>query len=311
MPTPKPSFLPPGRLSLEACRVFLREALTPVTTSQAQCTTETHWLLEKATGMSPSAWLANPRTLLSTQAREQLDHWLHQRVVDRCPIQYLLGEAHFFGLTFAVSPAVLIPRPETELLVEAAVAEALHRLKHSTGTLRIVDVGTGSGCIPIAIGHTLRSQLSNKDWKRIEVLAVDCSSEALAVATQNATKHAIPITFYQGSWLQPLLAGKLTVEMIISNPPYIPSAVCNELAPEVIGHEPRLALDGGPDGLQPYRELFAQAKGCLTPNGWISCEFGGYQASLITTLLHSFGFQSVYVQQDLAGVERLVTARQS
>jgi len=302
--------LPTTPLSIEACRGSLREIIAPVTENQAQCTTETHWLLEKATGLSQSAWLANPHRLVSPQAVEQLNQWLHQRVVNRCPIQYILGEAHFYGLSFSVSPETLIPRPETEPLVEAAITEALRRLKASLGPLRMVDVGTGSGCIPIAIGHTLRSQLSNDDWERVELLAIDYSAEAIALAHQNASKHALPITFYHGSWLQPMLDKSIPVDMIVSNPPYIPTAVCDELALEVIGHEPRLALDGGPDGLQPYRELFAQAQQSLTPNGWVGLEFGENQATPLSDLATSFGFQP-QILQDLSGKERLLTAKKT
>jgi len=298
-------FLQPP-LTVEECRGLIKTDLTTVIPDPAQCQAECDWFLAHVTGENKSQWLAYPYKLVSEQAIEGLNDLLYRRIHDRCPIQYLLREAMFYGLRFQVSPAVLIPRPETELLVEAAVNEALRRLQHTEGEVRLVDVGTGTGCIPIAIGHALRSQLSDKDFQRVRLFAIDYSTEALEIAQQNATQHTVAITFYHGSWLQPVLDQHLTVDMIVSNPPYIPSQVCEKLDPEVIGHEPRLALDGGPDGLQPYRELLAQAQQCLTPTGWVGLELGENQAMPLSALTLSSGFQA-HVLQDMTRKDRILT----
>lgn len=209
----------------------------------------------------------------------------------REPLQYILGETEFWSLPFSVSPAVLIPRPDTEVLVEEALRLA--------GGCRILDVGTGSGAIAVALAHELAGA---------QVVALDISPEALAVAGSNARRNGVDdrITFLQGD-LAHLPAGPF--DLIVSNPPYIPAADVEGLMPEVRDFEPRQALVGGLDGLNPYRALASQAGSCLAPGGWLLVEVGIDQASDVQQLFADAGLKDVYCRDDYGGVPRVVGAR--
>ncbi|MBP6016805.1 MAG: peptide chain release factor N(5)-glutamine methyltransferase [Candidatus Promineofilum sp.] len=210
------------------------------------------------------------------------------------PIPYLTGHAPFMGLDFAVSPAVLIPRPETEQLVETAVAWGKEQ-----GPIRIVDVGTGSGCIAVSLAQRLPAA---------EVIAVDLSTAALAVATTNAARHAPGrIDFVQADLLSALAPG---FDLIAANLPYIAGHEWPTLPIGVKSYEPRVALWGGSDGLDLIRGLIPQAAGRLRPGGLALLEIGWRQGEAVASLARkSFPEAEVRVLSDFAGHDRLVMIR--
>lgn len=205
---------------------------------------------------------------------------------ERIPLQHLTGEQEFMGLDFHVNEHVLIPRQDTECLVERV-------LPYVDGK-RVLDVCTGSGCIAIAIA---------KLGKPFIVHGVDISEEALAVARQNATELNASVELFAGD-LMTKMNGQYDV--IVSNPPYIPPSVIEGLMPEVRLHEPMLALDGGQDGLEFYRRIAEQAVTRLAPNGRLFLEIGCEQAAAVAEILQKQGYREVQVFQDLAGKDRIV-----
>lgn len=205
---------------------------------------------------------------------------------ERIPLQHLTGEQEFMGLDFHVNEHVLIPRQDTECLVERV-------LPYVDGK-RVLDVCTGSGCIAIAIA---------KLGKPFIVHGVDISEEALAVARQNATELNASVELFAGD-LMTRMDGQYDV--IVSNPPYIPPSVIEGLMPEVRLHEPMLALDGGQDGLEFYQRIAGQAVTRLAPNGRLFLEIGCEQAAAVAEILQKQGYREVQVFQDLAGKDRIV-----
>ena len=205
---------------------------------------------------------------------------------ERIPLQHLTGEQEFMGLDFHVNEHVLIPRQDTECLVERV-------LPYVDGK-RVLDVCTGSGCIAIAIA---------KLGKPFIVHGVDISEEALAVARQNATELNASVELFAGD-LMTRMDGQYDV--IVSNPPYISPSVIEGLMPEVRLHEPMLALDGGQDGLEFYRRIAGQAVTRLAPNGRLFLEIGCEQAAAVAEILQKQGYREVQVFQDLAGKDRIV-----
>jgi release factor glutamine methyltransferase len=183
------------------------------------------------------------------------------------PLQYLIGSTEFYGREFVVSPSVLIPRPETELLIE----EVLKQRDLFAGRAPVIaDIGTGSGAIAITLAL---------EWAGAKVYAVDLSKEALAVAAGNAERLQAHVEFLEGDLISPLLERGIRPDLLISNPPYIPTDDCEELDAEVRDHEPRLALDGGPDGMYPYR-ILSQALPTLWPASgpaYVAYEVGIHQ----------------------------------
>lgn len=209
----------------------------------------------------------------------------------REPLQYILGDQEFRGLDFEVAPGVLIPRHDTEVLVE----EALKRAKHDA---LILDIGTGSGCIAVSLA---------KELPKAQVHAVDLSAEALAVARRNAERNEVRVEFHQGSLFEPL--GGMRFDLIVSNPPYIPAADIETLQPEVRDFEPRSALDGGLDGLDFYRRIAEQAPGYLAANGYVIVEVGIGQAHDVAELLQRHGFGDIFTAEDPGGIQRVVGGR--
>ncbi|APG27828.1 protein-(glutamine-N5) methyltransferase, release factor-specific [Syntrophotalea acetylenivorans] len=210
----------------------------------------------------------------------------------REPVAYILGRSEFWSLPLVVRPEVLIPRPDTEVLVE----EALQRADSES---RILDVGTGSGAIAIALAHELPGA---------QLVAIDLSDAALAVAKENARSNNVAerISFQQGD-LQSLPTGPF--ELIVANPPYIPQGDLASLQPDVRDYEPHLALAGGSDGLDCYRILSAQSRQCLTAGGWMLLEVGVGQAQAVQQLLTQAGLVEVFCRNDYAGVARVVGGR--
>ncbi len=237
--------------------------------------------------------LAHPERLLDREQQAAYQRLLERRLRFE-PIQYILGTQEFFGLTLRVSPAVLIPRPETELLVEAVLA----RLPPDT-FLRIADVGTGSGAIAIALAHAL---------PHASVTALDLSPEALALARENAAPHHLAdrIHFRESDLLQHIEAGP-PFDAIVSNPPYIPDADAPTLHPQVREHEPPQALFAGPTGLELYARLLPQAHARLKPAGLLALEFGFGQRDALAALL--MPWHSVEFLPDLQGIPRIALAR--
>ena len=212
----------------------------------------------------------------------------------REPLHYILGKAEFWSLPFRVGPEVLVPRADTEVLVE----EALERIGKGA---RILDVGTGSGAIAVALAH---------ERPEAAVVAVDISTEALAVAQENARANGVAgrIRFLPGD-LQALPGEEF--DLVVSNPPYIPGGELADLMPEVRDFEPRLALDGGRDGLDSYRQLARQAPQLLRPEGWLLVEVGAGQAAAVQELLAAAGLGEIFCRDDYAGVPRVVGGRRS
>lgn len=222
-----------------------------------------------------------------------------QRVQARVPLQYLIGQTAWRDFNLQVSPAVLIPRPETESLVDLAVlAQAQINLPNP----HWADLGTGSAAIAIGMALALPEAI---------IYGVDASPAALAVAEKNVAAQGLAerIHLYQGSWLAPLgdLRGKLAG--IVANPPYIPTAMVADLQPEVVGHEPHLALDGGPDGLDCLREIIATAPDYLIAGGVLLLEMMEGQAQAVTELLQATGaYTQIQIHPDLSGIERFAWA---
>jgi release factor glutamine methyltransferase len=191
---------------------------------------------------------------------------LVRRRGERWPVAYLVGHRDFYLLSFEVTPAVLIPRPDTETLVEHAL-----RLLKGQAAPAVLDLGTGSGCIAVSVAH---------QCKAARVTAVDVSPDALAVARRNAERHGVAdrVGFLPGDLFAPLPAGA-AFDLILSNPPYVTPGELAALAPEVRDHEPRAALDGGPDGLAFYRRITAEAGRFLKPGGSVLVEIGASRPS--------------------------------
>jgi release factor glutamine methyltransferase len=208
------------------------------------------------------------------------------------PVQYILGETEFWSLPFTVNPAVLVPRADTEVLVE----EALARVNSADG---ILDVGTGSGAIAVALAH---------EKKDVQITALDCSEAALQVARGNAERNGVAerVNCIAGD-LADLPSGPFA--MVVSNPPYIPTADCEQLMPEVRDHEPRMALDGGEDGLTAYRQLASQTGKILIPGGWLLVEIGIGQAEDVVALFKASGLAEIQCRDDYAGISRVVAGR--
>jgi release factor glutamine methyltransferase len=209
------------------------------------------------------------------------------------PVQYITGETEFYGLPFRVTPDVLIPRPETEHLVEKVV-ELAPRFHQP----RIVDVGTGSGAIAVALAHAL---------PRASITATDISSCALALAEENAKLNDVALRFLEGDLLAPVAGERF--DLVVSNPPYVPSADRATLSVEVRDYEPALALFAGDDGLEVYRSLIPAAFDALNSNGFVVLEIGYGQSPAITELLGRSGFEQVEFTPDLQGIPRVACAQ--
>ncbi|MZP30755.1 peptide chain release factor N(5)-glutamine methyltransferase [Heliobacterium undosum] len=259
---------------------------------------EAEVLLAYGLGVSRAGLLARLRDRLSDDQKERLGELIQRRLTG-CPLQYITGRQEFWGLDFTVTPAVLIPRPETELLVEAALA--LLGQRDRTATTWIADVGVGSGAITVAMA---------REHPRLQVLATDLSEAALAVARQNAEQHGVAgqIRFTQGDLLGPAIEAGIRLNAVLSNPPYIPAGDIPSLQREVAGFEPKLALDGGEDGLDCYRRLIPQAGLVLEPGGFVALEIGYNQGGDVAGLLEAQGFADIRIIRDGQGHDRVVTA---
>jgi release factor glutamine methyltransferase len=265
---------------------------------------EIDWLLQELAGLDRLALRLEsfkdlPKIELKLSLSELAQLW-QRRLQERVPVQYLTGVAHWRHFSLKVTPAVLIPRPETELLIDLAV-EAVKSYGVNPKS-HWVDLGTGSGAIAIGLACALTNA---------RVYAVDCSSEALAVARLNAENLGFGsrVNFYQGLWWEPLAFLKGQVSGMVSNPPYIPSSTVLTLQPEVVRHEPHLALDGGFDGLECIRHLVETAPDYLESGGVWLVEMMAGQAEAVADMLESHGsYGKVQIFSDLAGIDRFALA---
>jgi release factor glutamine methyltransferase len=227
----------------------------------------------------------------------QWQQWLGRKAMGE-PVQYIVGEQSFYGLPFYVGPAVLIPRPETELLVER-VLELGRQLWPEPGAAPVLgDIGTGSGCIPVTVA------VNRPQWR---VYGSDISAAALEMAKRNAARHGARVEWLEGDLLEPYIRGGIDLDILVSNPPYIPAGDVAGLQPEVRLYEPHLALVGGEDGLVLYRRLADELRRLPRPPQLVAFEVGQGQADEVLALLRGVrAWQESEIVLDLAGISRHV-----
>lgn len=261
----------------------------------ATATLDAKLLVGHALGLDALGLMTREMDLVSEEQREKINGVISRRLTGES-VARIIGHREFYGLNFKLSPATLEPRPDTELLADLAI-------KALPEGGRLLDMGTGTGCIPISI-------LANREDGRGH--ATDINPDALAMAQENARANGVSerLSFSLGSWFEALDGADREVrfDLIVSNPPYIVSEVINTLADEVKNFDPMLALDGGPDGVAPYRIIAAEAAGFLKPGGVVLVEIGFDQANEVSALFVDAGFENVRVHQDYGGLDRVVEA---
>lgn len=249
-------------------------------------------LLEHVTGVSRTRYYVNPRQSLSEDEEKSYLSYIEKRK-KRIPVQHLTGVQEFMGLEFLVNEHVLIPRQDTEVLVETV-------WKDLESGMRVLDMCTGSGCILISLMKRMQT-VSGEDG--IHGVGVDLSREALQVAEANASKQNVGAVFVESNLFEQVEG---TYDIIMSNPPYIRTSVINELQEEVKLHDPYTALDGKEDGLFFYREIIKKSKEYLKKGGRLYFEIGHDQGEDVKKLMEEAGFTQVTVKKDLAGLDRVV-----
>lgn len=271
-----------------------RQALTEVDIRPDEASLSAEVLARHVLGWDRAAVLAHGQDQLPPDFEGRYAPLLARRVA-REPVAYIIGYREFWGLEFEVTPDVLIPRPETEILVEEAIVWA----RSHANCRRIIDVGTGSGCVGIALALEVLGA---------EIIATDSSAAALAVARRNALRHKVDsrITFVQTDLLEDV---EDTAELIVSNPPYVQSSDAEGLQPEVAIYEPAAALYGGDDGLDVVRRLFATAFAHITDDGYLVVEFGFGQDDQVLEVARQAGWRVARVRNDLQGIPRVVVLR--
>lgn len=248
---------------------------------------EAEWLLCEALALDRVGLYLNFDKPLSDAELASFRQMVARRA-KREPLQHILGTQEFMGLEFKVSPSALIPRHDTETLLQEA-------LRVTPQAATALDIGTGSGCVAIALAKKLPGAA---------VVSVDISATALELATQNAALNAVQVDFRRGSLFEPVKGERF--DLIVSNPPYIPTADLAGLEPEVRDYEPGIALDGGPDGLDFYRLITAAAPDYLTPEGWLLVEIGIGQGEQVKEMFASAGISAIFTANDPGGIERVV-----
>jgi release factor glutamine methyltransferase len=275
--------------AIQSTRLALREAGIDEAPLEAEV------LVRHVTGIDRAALYANPDRTITDAESQRLAALLARRL-QREPLPYIMGHWEFYGLDYIVNKSVLIPRPETETLVEEALITALPMAQENQH-ITIVDVGTGSGCVAISLAKRL---------PHASVVATDVSADALAVARQNVEQHNAQ------SQVQlvecDLLSGvEGPIDIIVSNPPYIPDGDISTLQPEVADYEPQVALVGGTDGLAIIRRLLEQASKVLSPNGAVMLEFNPPQSEALLSIARSIWPDAEpRVVKDLAGLDRVL-----
>lgn len=253
------------------------------------------WLLLEHVFQISKTWYFVHETEIADAGKAEQYEALIQRRKNHVPLQQITEEGYFYGMKFYVNQHVLIPRQDTEILVEEVLKLCGSLWKQEENHLQILDLCTGSGCI-------LLSLLAN--LKQAEGTGVDLSLEALEVAKRNARELEIP-----AKWLHSDLFEQVdrSYDVIVSNPPYIRTSVIEDLMEEVRLHEPRMALDGKEDGLYFYRKIIREAEGYLKPGGILAFEIGYDQGEAVSSLMKNQGYEQIQVVQDLAGLDRCVT----
>jgi release factor glutamine methyltransferase len=274
--------------------------------------TEVRFILERASGYDTGEWLAIADVAAPARAEREVREMLRRRVAGE-PLQYVLGEWGFRGLDLFVDRRVLIPRPETEYVVEVALEEAtrsgLQRSRRRVGLVEplphsaVADIGTGSGAIALAIAAEL---------PQVEVWATDVSADALAVARANVSGCAATRVRIAdpGEWFDPLPAQlRGSLRLVVSNPPYVAERELAGLPEEVAAHEPRLALVSGPSGTEAIETLLRRAPDWLAPGASFVCEIAPHQADAMSEHARALGYREVVVRDDLTGRPRVLVAR--
>jgi release factor glutamine methyltransferase len=252
---------------------------------------ESEWMLCEALGLDRVGLYVNFDRPMSVPELTRFREMVARRA-KREPLQHILGSQEFMGLDFGVSPAALIPRHDTEVLVEEA-------LKHCPRARTILDVGVGSGCVAVALARSIPTS---------RVFGVDSSPEALDVAAGNAARNGVSLQLFDGSMFEPVT--EMRFDLIVSNPPYIATADIEALQPEVRDFEPRQALDGGIDGLDFYRAMVPAAPAYLNDGGWLMFEVGVGQSRQVMRMFETADcYDSIFFAKDPGGIERVVGAR--
>jgi release factor glutamine methyltransferase len=259
---------------------------------------EAGWLLENMLGRDRAFLITHADTILTEEQLTKFQSQVQRRAGGE-PAQYITGHQEFFGLDFEVSPDVLIPRPETEFLVESA----LELMSASQSTYMICDVGTGSGCIPISLLH---------ERQNAAAVAVDLSNAAVGLAARNARKHSVAhrINFLVADGLSAFVK-RSYFDLIVSNPPYITDSEWDGLQREVREHEPRLALTSGSDGLEMVRRLLIETPNYLISGGHFVFEIGFNQRAAVEALIDGKVWEVVSFREDLQGIPRTVVLRKN
>lgn len=268
-----------------------RSALEETTKQPAH---EMHLLIEKYLNKTKKDLILNPEVLIDETQEKRLKKAIDERRAGK-PLQYILGEWEFMGLTFDVSPAVLIPRPETEHLVESVLETVT-----TQATVRCLDLGTGSGAIAVSLAYFLDCS---------EITAVDISTKALAVAKKNAKRQGVAdrISFIESDLYENISSDE-GFDCIVSNPPYIPEDNRVMLQREIREHEPAIALFGGKDGYDCYRRIIEKAPDYLKPGGFLFLEAGDNQAEQLAEWMRTF-FEEIKIIKDLQGLNRVVQGK--
>lgn len=258
---------------------------------------EAEWLLARALGTDRGGLLVRRAEALAAPVAAEFESWVERRA-RREPAQHILGTQEFHGLEFLVDGRVLIPRPETEDLVDAALALDVAR------GARAADLGTGSGCLAVTLA-VRRPDLS--------LFALDRSAAALEVARANAARHGVEarITFHEGDFAEPPAAWRGAMSLVVANPPYVAEAEWSTLEPEVRDHDPRQALVAGPTGLEAYAALVPAALALLAPGGYLLLELGQGQAERVREMLGPQDWTIVEVRPDMQAIPRVLVARRS
>lgn len=252
------------------------------------------YLLEYVTGVSKAMYFAEPERAVSEENADRYMDCIRRRAA-HIPLQHITGEQEFMGYPFCVNEHVLIPRQDTEILVEEAIQVMRPKMK-------VLDMCTGSGCIVLSILKMCREKYYMTD---LQGIGADVSEEALKVARENGRRLGVPVT-----WIQSDLFAKILEEekydVIVSNPPYIETAVIDTLQEEVRLHDPYIALDGKEDGLYFYRRIISEAGKYLKTQGKLMFEIGCDQAEAVEELMKNAGYEQITVKKDLAGLDRVV-----